>query len=445
MEALECLADVAAAIRSPASLRKLPGFAHVKFDKPSERDEHIIHLNEGHSKSLELLPGESGHYVNAAPNPAEEAWRVPACAALGNQHPCQGSKHEVGLQTLDGNKNANGASPPNFLVGSFASGVVGQDGGSVQPPSNSAADTDPSAHVGFAPVPYQSGLLTPSDRLLAQLLVFIAEQNLKTYYEHLCSFFETAWLRSELDKAILWLCAQKLVECSGDPVELVLCPKAVTAIDALKKALIEDTKAREELLRNLEQKTISNKNHQTDIGSQRMHPSDCEVAIRVSMRKAGKRKVENAENAKNKVKTKFPEGKKGKDGPSKASQATNKIRAGRLTAWIKRNRPKGLLTRALRARAQVLVFVALHTTVGDMEIRKKYGNNPDISKAIRWLYGEGYLSRSGGGKKSDPYRWTLLPKGLEHVPSLKQKLLADTLAREEMEQLLPQEFKSDLD
>lgn len=452
MEALECLADVAAAIRSPASLRKLPGFAHVKFDESSERHEDKFSLYNESSKSLGLFPSQNGRPLNPPPNPTEEARGALSTDASILQRQHKGSNQEFEHHVTDANKSADGEILPSILVGSLTSDAAGNEGGQTQtqPPAISTGNMKSSVHTGFTLNSYQSGLLTPSDRLLAQLLVFIAEQNLKTYYENLCSFFEAAWPRSDLDKAILWLCAQKLVECTGDPVELVLCPKAESGIDALRKALVADTLAREELLRNLENNNDvacdNNQNEPNYGGVQMMPQSDCEVAVRVSTRKAAKRTTaENTENARSNVKSKASESRKRKDGPSKASQITNKIRAGRLTAWIKRNRPKGLLTRALRARAQVLVFVAFNNTVGDMEIRKTYGNNPDISKAVRWLYAEGYLARSGGGKKSDPYRWTVLPKGLEHVPTLKQKLLADTLAREEMDQLLPEEFKSDMD
>jgi hypothetical protein len=93
-------------------------------------------------------------------------------------------------------------------------------------------------------------------------------------------------------------------------------------------------------------------------------------------------------------------------------------------------RPPGKLVRKRRAELQALVHVGHRIGVPEREIRAAYGNNPDVSKAIRSLYLQGLMVRCGGlGKKSSPYSYRLSNGALKRVSEWASELEADIVAR----------------
>lgn len=109
------------------------------------------------------------------------------------------------------------------------------------------------------------------------------------------------------------------------------------------------------------------------------------------------------------------------------SSKMSKAEAGKRTHLP---RPPGKLVRKRRAELQALVHVGHRIGVPEREIRAAYGNNPDVSKAIRSLYLQGLMVRCGGlGKKSSPYSYRLSSGALKRVSEWASELEADIVAR----------------
>lgn len=125
--------------------------------------------------------------------------------------------------------------------------------------------------------------------------------------------------------------------------------------------------------------------------------------------------------------------------PAKSSPKTapkddtkfTKAEAGRRTHLP---RPPGKLVRKRRSELQALVHVGHRIGVPEREIRAAYGNNPDVSKAIRSLCLQGLMVRCGGqGKKSSPWCYRLSQGSLKHVSKWASELEADMMARSKEE------------
>jgi hypothetical protein len=118
-------------------------------------------------------------------------------------------------------------------------------------------------------------------------------------------------------------------------------------------------------------------------------------------------------------------------------------RAGRVTQWIRANRPEGLLTNAARWRAAALVHVAEQPGGAPTEsaVRCALGDQPDVSKALRALAGEGLLARAGAGGRASPFSYSITPAGTAALPGARAQLAADTAARRATEAALPKELR----
>lgn len=117
-------------------------------------------------------------------------------------------------------------------------------------------------------------------------------------------------------------------------------------------------------------------------------------------------------------------------------------RAGQIKVWMQKHRPAGLLTRQQRARAQLLVHIAgnAHRDVVEQELRNKYGDSPDISKALRQLAEERLVRREGVGVKRSAFKYAVLPEGVALVEEMKITLRIDAQAQEELEKIMPAEL-----
>jgi hypothetical protein len=118
-------------------------------------------------------------------------------------------------------------------------------------------------------------------------------------------------------------------------------------------------------------------------------------------------------------------------------------RAGRVTQWIRANRPEGLLTNAARWRAAALVHVAEQPGGAPTEsaVRRALGDQPDVSKALRALAGEGLLARAGAGGRASPFSYSITPAGTAALAGARAQLATDAAARRATEAALPEELR----
>ncbi|KAL0052438.1 hypothetical protein WJX82_002164 [Trebouxia sp. C0006] len=66
----------------------------------------------------------------------------------------------------------------------------------------------------------------------------------------------------------------------------------------------------------------------------------------------------------------------------------------------------GLNPKFLTIKDEVLKLIGDRQNVLEGELRRRMGNNPDTSKALRKLHSEGLLQRTGHGGRPDPFKWT---------------------------------------
>ncbi|KAL0031172.1 hypothetical protein WJX77_007789 [Trebouxia sp. C0004] len=66
----------------------------------------------------------------------------------------------------------------------------------------------------------------------------------------------------------------------------------------------------------------------------------------------------------------------------------------------------GLNPKFLTVKDEVLRLIGDRQNVLEGELRRRMGNNPDTSKALRKLHSEGLLQRIGHGGRPDPFKWT---------------------------------------
>ncbi|GAB4821795.1 hypothetical protein N2152v2_008841 [Parachlorella kessleri] len=93
-----------------------------------------------------------------------------------------------------------------------------------------------------------------------------------------------------------------------------------------------------------------------------------------------------------------------------------------------RKRVVGQLTRMERSVCQIIAHVGTRTDVFESEIRRAFGNNPDISKALRLLREDERLVRQGEGGRGTPFSYTATDKGRAEILACRQKLEADAAA-----------------
>jgi hypothetical protein len=115
-------------------------------------------------------------------------------------------------------------------------------------------------------------------------------------------------------------------------------------------------------------------------------------------------------------------------------------RAGCVGAWIRANRPEGLLVNTERWKAAVLVHVADQPGAPptDKAIRRSLGDQRKVSDALRALTDAGVLARSGAGGRTSPFSYTLEAAGHAELPAARVRLAADGEARRAMEEAMPE-------